>query len=254
MNRSMELVETQNDEEIARVLQDEYNFQIHCVKRSRSPSPTSKKFKQNDAQDIPATEINAQDRSSSEVNQICAQTDDDAEMALVLQIEEIVLAENQINEKTIQATDDQLQQTHTAMTKALQPVEETNTLKRAIGMFTTIKTRYDNCQTKNQALIDQIQKLSVQLYPLLISFKTGGNSHISKAAVPVMAVGLITNVLRGNMSIDDAKQIIYNMVQLWTDSSVWYEFIEQLVYILVAITIPAFGQKAMGNLMTNVSS
>ena len=56
------------------------------------------------------------------------------------------------------------------------------------------------------------------------------------------------------MSIDDAKQIISNMVQLWADSSVWYEFIEQLVYILVAITIPAFRATAMGKLMTNVSS
>ena len=53
-------------------------------------------------QDIPKAEMDVHDRPfSSEVKQICAQTDEDAEMALVLQIEEIVLAENQINEKTI---------------------------------------------------------------------------------------------------------------------------------------------------------
>ncbi|CAF1508113.1 unnamed protein product [Adineta ricciae] len=256
MNRSMELVETQNDEEIARVLQDDYNFQLHCVERSRSPSPvSSKKFKKNDVQDIPKAEINAHDRSfSSEIKQVCAQTDEDAEMALVLQIEEIVLAENQINEKTIEATDGQLQQTHTSMTIALQPAEKTDIFKRAFGMFITIKTRYDNCQTKNQALIDQIQKLSVQFYPLLTSFRTGGISHLSRAAVPQLAVGLITSVLRGDMSIGDAKEIISNMVQLWADSDIWYEFIEQLVYILVAITIPAFHRTAMEKLMPNISS
>jgi len=40
-----------------------------------------------------------------------------------------------------------------------------------------------------------MQKLSIQLYPTLISFKTSGNFGISKAAVPSLALGLITSKL-----------------------------------------------------------
>ncbi|UJR35242.1 hypothetical protein I4U23_028006 [Adineta vaga] len=228
-------VETENDEEIARFLQEEYNL------RSRSPSPVSvKKFKFDHVQDI----------SKPQINQI----DDDGEMALILQIEEIVLLENQINEKTTQVTDSQLEQTHAAMTKALQPTQQTDFMGRIFGMFTTIQTRFTNCHTKNQVLIDQIQKLSIQFFPLLVSIKTQPTKAISKAAVPDLAIGLITNVLQGNIEYNDAKEIISNMLQMWNDCSIWYEFIEQLVYILVAISIPAFGQSAMGKLMDHISS
>jgi len=140
------------------------------------------------------------------------------------------------------------------MTKALQPTEQTDLMARILGMFVTIQTRYVNCQTKNQILIDQIQKLAVQLYPALISFKAQGKFGISKAAVPTLALGLITNVLQGKIEINDGKQILINMLQIWTESNVWYEFFEQLVYILVAITIPSFAQGAMGKIMGQISS
>jgi hypothetical protein len=40
-----------------------------------------------------------------------------------------------------------------------------------------------------------MQKLSIQLYPTLISFKTAGKFGIPKAAVPSLALGLITSKL-----------------------------------------------------------
>jgi hypothetical protein len=62
------------------------------------------------------------------------------------------------------------------------------------------------------------------------------------------------DVLQGRIKLDDAQQIMYNMVQIWQGSNVWYEFLEQLVYILVAVTVPAFAQGAMGKIMAKVSS
>ncbi|CAF4965826.1 unnamed protein product, partial [Rotaria socialis] len=62
------------------------------------------------------------------------------------------------------------------------------------------------------------------------------------------------DVLQGNIKFDDAKNIILNMLQIWNESSVWYEFLEQLVYILLALTIPSFAQGAMGKVMEKVSS
>ncbi len=44
------------------------------------------------------------------------------------------------------------------------------------------------------------------------------------------------------------------MQQIWNDSSVWYEFLEQLVYILVAVTVPSFAQGAMGKIMGKIPS
>ena len=45
-----------------------------------------------------------------------------------------------------------------------------------------------------------------------------------------------------------------NMLQIWNESSVWYEFLEQLVYILLALTVPSFAQGAMAKVMEKVSS
>jgi hypothetical protein len=54
--------------------------------------------------------------------------------------------------------------------------------------------------------------------------------------------------------MNDAKQIMTNMLQIWNESNVWYECLEQLVYILVAVTIPSFAQGAMGKIMGQISS
>lgn len=80
---------------------------------------------------------------------------------------------------------------------------------RIFGMFVTIQNRFTSCQTKNQVnrnskisdwstfffqtLIDQIQKLAVLLYPMLVAFQTKGRAGISKTAVPTLALGLITS-------------------------------------------------------------
>ena len=62
------------------------------------------------------------------------------------------------------------------------------------------------------------------------------------------------DVLQGSVGIDDAKQILVNMFQLWNESSVWYEFFEQLVYILVAVTVPSFAQGAWEKIKGKISS
>jgi hypothetical protein len=94
---------------------------------------------------------------------------------------------------------------------------------------------------------------------------------VPKAAVPTLALGLITSksiyltnrrnqgslcldVLQGNIEMNDAKQIMTNMLQIWNESNAWYECLEQLVYILVAVTIPSFAQGAMGKIMGQISS
>ncbi len=65
---------------------------------------------------------------------------------------------------------------------------------------------------------------------------------------------LSLDVLQGKLEINDAKQIMINMSQIWNESNVWYEFFEQLVYILVAVTVPSFAQGAMGKIMGKISS
>jgi len=45
-----------------------------------------------------------------------------------------------------------------------------------------------------------------------------------------------------------------DMLKIWNGSNVWYEFFEQLVYILVAVTVPSFAQGAIGKIMEKVSS
>jgi hypothetical protein len=104
---------------------------------------------------------------------------------------------------------------------------------------------------------------------MIISFQTQGKFGITKAIVPSLALGLITSelfiltrtnqidldldVLQGKIELNDAKQILMNMLQIWTESNVWYEFLEQLVYILVAVTVPSFAQGAIGKLMGKIS-
>ncbi|CAF0878763.1 unnamed protein product [Rotaria sp. Silwood1] len=246
----MSLNETENDAEIARILAEEYTIASDSFSPNSSKtcwSVSSENFIMNDTQQI-ETSI------SKKENQKCLQHfEEDNEIAFILQIEEIVLSENKINEKTININNTQLEKTHEDMTKALQPTKESDLATRIFGMFATIQTRYANCQTKNQTLIEQIQRLSVQLYPLLVSFKTQGRTGISRAAVPTLAIGLITNVLQGSVQLNDAKEIMLNMLQIWNESNIWYEFFEQLVYILVAITVPSFAQGAMGKIMAKIS-
>ncbi|CAF0723614.1 unnamed protein product [Rotaria sordida] len=247
----MSLDTTENDAEIARILTEEYNLASgssspNAVRSSKLCwSVSAENFIMDNTQQI---------ETSIPENQKCLpQFEDDSEIAFILQIEEIVLSENKINENTINITDAQLEKTHKDMTKALQPTKETDLMTRIFGMFATIQTRYTDCQTKNQALIEQIQRLSIQLYPLLIPLKTQGRTGISRAAVPAIAIGLITNVLQGNIQFNDAKEIMLNMLQIWNESNVWYEFLEQLVYILVAVTVPSFSQGAMGKIMGKIS-
>ncbi|CAF2393354.1 unnamed protein product [Rotaria sp. Silwood2] len=244
----MSLNATENDAEIARILAEEYNI----VSGSFSPN-SSKSYYPVSSENFIMNDTQQKGTSFSETQDCLQRFEEDSDIAFILQIEEIVLSENKINEKTINITDTQLEKTHEDMTKALQPTKETDLTTRIFGMFATIQTRYANCQTKNQAFIEQIQGLSVQLYPLLILFKTQGRTGISRAAVPSLAIGLITNVLQGRIQFNDAKEIMFNMVQIWNESSIWYEFLEQLVYILVAITVPSFAQGAMGKIIEKIS-
>jgi hypothetical protein len=67
-------------------------------------------------------------------------------------------------------------------------------------------------------------------------------------------VHICSDVLQGKTEVNDAKEMMINMLQIWNESNVWYEFFEQLVYILVAITVPSFSQGAMGKIMGKISS
>ncbi|CAF0815792.1 unnamed protein product [Adineta steineri] len=232
---------TENDALIARLLSEDDDFE------SNSFIP-SKKFKTDHVQQT------VNNSSSTERTDISTQFQEDSEMAYILQIEEIVLSENKINAKTIEVTDAQLEKTHAGITNALQSTESTDNMTKIFGMFTAIQTRYTDCQAKNQDLIDKIQKISVALYPTLISLKLRGNTGGLKPTPAILAIGLITNVLQGKIDLNEAKQLVSNLLQMWNDSNVWYEFCEQLVYILVAITIPAFAQRAMGKIMEKISS
>ena len=177
------------------------------------------------------------------------QLDEDAEMALILQIEEIVLSENRITTKTTRwarrrwsieslmkvfsrcrASDEQLVETHAAMTKALQPTGQTEIMlvlcsnrksnryrswvlrTRIIGMLVTIQTRYTTCQQKNEVsrrkdsfhvssscsidikgLRQQIQNLAFQLYPALVTLNAPGRTGAAKFGLPTLAIGLVTS-------------------------------------------------------------
>ena len=81
---------TENDAEIARILSEEYEsvetnlFNSNALKRGKSCSPIpSKRSKIDHVEQKPSSQF-----------------DEDSEMAYILQIEEIVLSENQINDKT----------------------------------------------------------------------------------------------------------------------------------------------------------
>lgn len=54
--------------------------------------------------------------------------------------------------------------------------------------------------------------------------------------------------------MNDAKDLLFNMFQLWNDCTMWYEFLEQLVYILVATTVPLFAQGAWEKIQGKISS
>ncbi|CAF1463907.1 unnamed protein product [Rotaria magnacalcarata] len=252
----MAMNETENDAMIAKILTDEYNFE--SASYNSDPRGSSKSYwKDSSVHFTNNYQQQIKDHTSSTSNENQKYTQDfevDSEIAYILQIEEIVAQENKISQKTLNYSDTQLEKTHTGMTKALQPTNESGMITRIIAMFTTIQTRYTECQEKNQTTIEKIQILSVQLSPLLLSFKRHGAVGISRAVVPSLAIGLITNVLQGNIKFDDAKNIILNMLQIWNESSVWYEFLEQLVYILLALTVPSFAQGAMGKIMEKVSS
>jgi hypothetical protein len=53
--------------------------------------------------------------------------------------------------------------------------------------------------------------------------------------------------------MDDAKGMMNNLAKLWQESGAWYEFLEQLVYLLVAVTVPAFASGAMNKIISQVS-
>lgn len=62
------------------------------------------------------------------------------------------------------------------------------------------------------------------------------------------------DVLGGSIGMNDAKQLLFNMFQLWNECPIWYEFFEQLVYILVAVTVPLFAQGALDKIKGKISS
>lgn len=64
----------------------------------------------------------------------------------------------------------------------------------------------------------------------------------------------ILDLLQGNISLDDAKGMLDNLMKLWQESGTWYEFLEQLVYMLVAVTVPAFAFGAMREILAKVST
>ncbi|CAF1371500.1 unnamed protein product [Adineta steineri] len=229
---------TENDAIIARLLSEDNDSEPNSF-------IPSKKFKTDHVQQT----IN--NSSSTEKTDIRKQIDEDSELAIIIQIEEIVLLEI---EKNIEVTDAQLEKTHAGITTALQSTESTDNMTKIFGMFAAIQTRYTDCQAKNQDLIDKIQKISVTLYPTLISLKLPGNTGGLKPTPAILAIGLITNVLQGKIDLNEAKQLVSNLLQMWSESTDWCEFCEQLVYILVAITIPAFAQRAMGKIMEKISS
>ena len=61
-------------------------------------------------------------------------------------------------------------------------------------------------------------------------------------------------VLGGSITMNDAKQLLFNMFLVWNEYPVWYEFLEQLVYILVAVTVPLFAQGALDKIKGKISS
>ncbi len=79
-------------------------------------------------------------------------------------------------------------------------------------------------------------------------------SYLYKNKAKLIIVYICLDVLQGKIELNDAKQIMNNMLQIWNESNVWYEFFEQLVYILVAVTVPSFAQGAMGKIMGKISS
>lgn len=63
---------------------------------------------------------------------------------------------------------------------------------------------------------------------------------------------LYSDVLQGEIGLNEAKNILGAISELWSESNVWYEFFEQLVYILVSITFPSLARGAMGKVMGKI--
>lgn len=233
---------TENDAAIAQALGELYKNEWDSYKnrnKKRSQSDSSAKIKQMKMNgDI---EERKQDISNQRAN-IDAQIDEDFELAVNLCIEELVRSETHLNGQTTKLTNDQLERTHANMVNALQSTNQENLAIRIISIFTTIQTRYTDCQNKNQVLIDQVKTLSLRYAPVLAAYKNQGIRGVTKATVPTLALGLITDVLQGKTEMKDAKDILTNVLQVWNDSNIWFEFFEQIAYILIAVTISTFTQ------------
>ena len=117
-----------------------------------------------------------------------------------------------------------------------------------------------------------MQGLATQLLPAVLALAAPGKSQRGKPAAATLAIGLVTSefselnktctfllhipsdTLQGKLSLDEAKQIIANLSKLLQDSNGWLEFLEQLVYILVAVTIPVLYEGAMRKIVATVGS
>jgi hypothetical protein len=117
--------------------------------------------------------------------------------------------------------------------------------------------------------MNQIQKLADQLLPHLIAFKSPGKTGASQASKATVAMGLLASMLDiintdfivlfnhsdyldGQIPFDEAKQVLNNLVQLKNDSNGWLQFLEQLAYLLIAVTAPSLTQMAMRKVMQSV--
>ena len=117
-----------------------------------------------------------------------------------------------------------------------------------------------------------MQRLATQLLPAVLAVAAPGKGGRGKPAVATLAIGLVTSelfelsrtctmffripsdVLQGQLSLDDAKRIIANLSKILQESNGWLEFLEQLVYILVAVTVPVFSDGAMRMMKATVAS
>lgn len=118
-------------------------------------------------------------------------------------------------------------------------------------------------------LINQIREIAVKTLPLLLPFQTRGRT--AKVSGALVVVGLAASMLdysrielilsfshldylNGNINFDEVQQVLQRFVQLQNDSNTWWEFFEQVTYILVAVTVPMLTQMAMGRVMQSVNS
>ncbi|CAF1124875.1 unnamed protein product [Didymodactylos carnosus] len=204
---------------------------------------------------------------------------DDGDLAYLLQIEEILKTEDKKNQKNgllrqaknfvsffkssviylfffsdMERNKVAMEETYSSVVQTLQMDGNVNTLiGRINGIMTIIFGRFTNFQNQNKALIDQVNKFSKHVFPILIT-AAGTKAKTPTSNPVILLLGLVIAVARSELSIDDGKQIMQNIATMWTQASVWYEFFEQLLYLFVAVTMPMFGQTAMQKFLQKIDT